>query len=256
MKAEIIILLFLAFNASAIPLLEDGIPDGVPSDAVINESADSVAAPQEQVFETEVFVGRAIPNKVFVGETFNITLRVSNKHHEALTLLLVEPQRQGITYVEGPQPHMVRYDGLEIPLYRWKSELQPGESREYSYTIRADNPGIITFPPASVNDDYGNVFETPSANIIVECNPNGACDPGENYILCPSDCPTSSADGVCDGVEDGRPDPDCMPEADPDYQKLAHKSYSEVSSEPGMCNGLIPALLALTAMLIRFTLEK
>jgi hypothetical protein len=49
------------------------------------------------------------------------------------------------------------------------------------------------------------------------CNLNSLCDPNENRLLCPEDCPDSAKDGICHNIEDGicQQDPDC-PNSDPD----------------------------------------
>jgi len=50
------------------------------------------------------------------------------------------------------------------------------------------------------------------------CNGDSICDPEENWISCPRDCPSGSEDGWCDRVKDGTCDPDCMEGVDSDCE--------------------------------------
>ena len=219
-KTALLILLMLALNAAAISKFQER-PPNLPADAKLTAGEDISEAPAAQPAKTNITIERIIPQEVEAGDIFNVTLKVTNHHTSELNILVVDPQRQGITYVGGPEPYMVKYEGLEIPLFRWMEKIPPGQTREYGYQIRASDPGTITFPPATVNDDYGNTFESKPAFVTVECKPTGRCSPGESYINCPRDCPTGSKDDVCDGVEDGRVDPDCTSDADPDSAKAA-----------------------------------
>ncbi len=74
-------------------------------------------------------------------------------------------------------------------------------------------PMIIENVPLTLN--LGTATGTPPTTTTVECG-DGFCDPGENYLFCPKDCPSGGGDRYCDGLEDGVCDPDCRPEADPD----------------------------------------
>ena len=52
-------------------------------------------------------------------------------------------------------------------------------------------------------------------NMVLECNYNFVCDPGENYANCFQDCISGSRDGYCDKLDDARCDIDCLAEEDP-----------------------------------------
>jgi len=51
---------------------------------------------------------------------------------------------------------------------------------------------------------------------------NNKCEymEGENYFICPEDCPSGSLDNYCDGLDDGICDPDCMGGEDPDCKGM------------------------------------
>jgi len=217
-KIAFVIVLMLALNASAMGKFQD---ESMPPGAKPSIGEDLSEAPKEAPTKTNVTIERIIPREVVAGETFTVTLKVTNHYTGELNILVVDPQRQGITYIGGPEPYMAKYEGLVIPLFRWKDKIQPGEAKEYAYQIKASNPGTVTFPPATVNDDFGNTFESKPAFVRIDCKPTGSCDAGKNYVNCPADCPTGSKDEACDGVEDGRIDPDCVPGADPDSAKPA-----------------------------------
>ena len=72
---------------------------------------------------------------------------------------------------------------------------------------------MILFPPAILNDKYGNVFESDPKTLEINCKPNGECE-------------TGSRDGICDGLADGICDPDCEETGgyDPDCQTPAPTS--------------------------------
>ncbi len=243
-KALIVLLLLLSCAAALEPLSEEP-PPGVPADAEPAEEAVLDEAPETQAVDVDLILERAVPEQVEVGETFTVTLTVDSAHDGGLEILVVDPMRAGATYLDAPEPYVVQYEGLEVSLMRWTDTLQPMETREYTYRIRADSIGTITMPPASVNDQYGNTFESDPAFVEVVCKPDGVCGEGENVIHCPEDCPTGSADDVCDGAEDGRIDPDCLPEAEPDSTSdTTQPPPEEEDEESGICNLLLMPLLA------------
>ena len=244
-----IILMLLSTVAFALTPLDDTFPEGVPADAQIEEDEILTEALQSEKEGVDIALTRIIPEKAFVGEELTVTLRVENNHDDGVEILLIEPMRRGVSYVKSPEPHIMHYEALEIRLLRWVATLYSGEVIEYDYVIRLDSPGSITFPPATVNDQYGNTFESKPMLIMVECVPDGICNSGENYINCPLDCPTGSADGICDGVEDGKIDPDCVAGYDPDNQ-TPEKTIVETEEKKGVCNGINLALLALATTLI------
>jgi len=254
--AAMLIILLLAVDVAAIDMLKDKRPDSVPADAKAVVKEDISVAPDEPQTLTNVTIERIVPAKVNSGDTFTVTLKVTNHYSGALNILVVDPQRQGVAYIGGPEPYIVNYESLEIPLFRWKERISPGETKEYTYKIKAGNPGTITFPPASVNDDYGNTFESKPMFVTVACKPSGTCAPGENYINCPTDCPTGSRDDVCDGVADGKTDPDCAPGTDPDSASTttstmpASKPLTSQNKPASACNLLLLPLYTVALALL------
>ena len=219
MIREALILVLLSTFAFALMPLDETPPQGLPADALVEETEILVEAPVSDEKSVDLTLTRIIPEKAFANEEFTVTLRVENNHVGEIEMLLVEPMRTGVEYINAPEPHIIYYEALEIRLLRWTEKISPGQTMEYEYMMRPGSPGSITFPPATVNDQYGNTFESKPMHVMVQCLPDGVCGPGENYINCPKDCSTGSADGICDGVADGRIDPDCTPESDPDYQR-------------------------------------
>jgi putative hemolysin len=72
---------------------------------------------------------------------------------------------------------------------------------------------------------------------------NNKCDVelGENYKLCPKDCPSGSKDNYCDAITDGRCDPDCKEKEDIDCIKpIASWIYFVIA---GVVIGLIILLI-------------
>jgi len=72
---------------------------------------------------------------------------------------------------------------------------------------------------------------------------NNKCDVelGENYKLCPKDCPSGSKDNYCDAITDGRCDPDCKEGEDIDCIKpIASWIYFVIA---GIVIGLIILLI-------------
>ncbi len=54
------------------------------------------------------------------------------------------------------------------------------------------------------------IFETSLEKYL--CDKNNVCDEDEDYLTCPSDCPSGEEDGLCDRQKDGKCDPDCLEE--------------------------------------------
>ena len=48
------------------------------------------------------------------------------------------------------------------------------------------------------------------------CDYDSICDGNEDYLTCPSDCPSGHEDGLCDHARDGLCDPDCFAQYDMD----------------------------------------
>lgn len=72
------------------------------------------------------------------------------------------------------------------------------------------------------------------------CNGNGACEAGENYGNCPSDCPSGGSDNYCDEEQDQRCDPDCYRDRDIDCLCDLNGSCDPVYENYFNCQGDCP----------------
>ncbi|MCK4731804.1 MAG: hypothetical protein KAT65_05020, partial [Methanophagales archaeon] len=180
------------------------------------------------------------------GEEIEIKLKITNFDNEEIKIFVSETHRPGIEYIDPIEVKYLQYQALKIPYYSWDMTLPAKGGKEIVYHIKPQNIGMITFSPAVINDEYGNAFESNPTNIKITCNPNGKCDPGENYIFCPEDCTTGIADGICDGVVDGRIDPDCAEGYDPDY-------VAAPISTPKPTPSFLPIALAVVVILAVIT---
>ncbi|MFH1404137.1 MAG: hypothetical protein ABIH11_07720 [Candidatus Altiarchaeota archaeon] len=223
-------------------------PDDIPANATVETGEELLEAPTTQGVSTNISITRTHKANTTVGETVKVTIRVSNNHDAPLTLLVVEPQRPGLEYINAPEPYMRTYENLQVPLMRWREEFRPGENKEYTYSIRKTGTGSVLLAAATVTDQYGKTYATPASSITFACNPDGFCQKGEDYIFCPQDCQTGSEDNTCDGIQDGRMDPDCMPEADPDYQKTT--TTLPAKTTPKQTTGCIPMTTLLLSGLV------
>lgn len=251
--AVLLVILVLASNAAAIKMLEDKRPSDVPADASVRVGEYVDEDPKTPPALTDVGVERTVPQTVSAGDVFDVAIKVTNNYKDPLKVLVVDPQRAGVAYIGGPSPYTVEYESYVFQIFRWEDTLAPGESKTYSYKIRAGSPGTITFPPASVNDNFGNVFETRPAFTEVQCRPDGVCGEGENNVFCPEDCKSGAGDDSCDGVADGVVDPDCVRGADPDdaasATTLPATKPLNRGQEKGWCNALTLPLYSLLAAL-------
>jgi hypothetical protein len=113
---------------------------------------------------------------------------------------------------------------FEIPRMIWPPMNEEGNN---SSPILKDNLNYTLAVPYS---DEGKKFEAYDRNnkkvISVEvgylaktCG-NGNCEPQENYLECPTDCPLSKYDNLCLPEEDKICDPDCLGR-DPDCGSLS-----------------------------------
>jgi hypothetical protein len=254
----LLVVLLIASNVAAIKMLQDNRPSDVPADAAVRVGEAVDVDPKTPPIKTDVVIERIVPEAVSAGDTFDVTLKVTNNYKDALKILLVDPQRAGIEYIGGPSTYTVEYESYVFQIFRWEETIPSGQTKSYAYKIRAGSPGTITYPPASVNDDFGNVFESRPAFTEVKCKPDGVCGPGENYVFCPGDCKTGARDDSCDGVEDGRVDPDCVMGADPDEAKPSTTTLPDwvpatrTQQSQGWCNMLaLPLYALLTAVAAR-----
>lgn len=223
MKHTAILFIGLAFvlclcsPASAIKLLEETPPADLPANATPEDvEVIEVAVTVTPVKETYLSIERIAPTTAKAGEELQIILRLRNLGSETVKATVYEDLRPGFEYPENRVVYVQRYEAYEVPYYRWDVTLSAGETEDLSYTVRVEHVGVITFTTALMQDEYGNLYESAAGSIVAECNPDGICGPGENYIFCPQDCPSGSSDGICDGVKDNATDPDCAAGFDPD----------------------------------------
>ncbi len=215
-----ICLLLFAGSALAIEPLTEELPPDLPPDAELEQ--EEVLTEREEIVEkeTDLAIIRIHAQEVKIGERVTVRLEIRNLGEERVEFLVSEMHKPGLEYPDEIEVKKLVYQGLELPYYGWQLSLEPGEETEVEYHITPQTTGMILFPPAIVSDQYGNNFESAPTTLEITCLPDGKCNPGENYIFCPEDCPTGSADGICDGVEDGVCDPDCEKGADPDCELL------------------------------------
>ena len=253
-KITLLALALLAVSCAGIEPLNETPPEGLPAGSEVETVEAIEEAPDDSTVDVDLKLSRTLPDRVYAGEEFEVILNAESMHGGALEILLVEPVRNGLSYLQAPKPYTINYEGLEVKLLRWRETLNPGEARTYKYRVQAERPGTVTLPPASINDQYGNTFESKPMFIKIVCRPDGKCGDGETYINCPADCPTGSGDDICDGVEDGRIDPDCRKDADPDAKKTETTTTSmqdetTPTKNPGPCNLLLLPILSLTSLL-------
>ncbi len=238
----ILVVMLLSSIASAITPIEDERPPEVPADAEVQIGEEIEEAKEIVTKKTNITIERIHDDEAKIGEEIEIKLKITNLDNEEIKIFVSETHRVGIEYIDPIEIKYLQYQALKIPYYSWDITLPAKGSKEIVYHIKPQNIGMITFSPAVVNDEYGNVFESNPTNIKITCNPNGKCEPGENYIFCPEDCTTGIADGICDGVKDGRIDPDCAEGVDPDY------AAAPVST-PRQTPSFLPIALAVVVIL-------
>ncbi|MDH7593807.1 MAG: hypothetical protein QHG99_05575 [Methanomicrobiales archaeon] len=212
----LLLLAFLSSMAAAIPVLKDGLPSDLPSNATVNIS--------EYVQEVQTYpaqpgryaIERTHPETVKIGSELTISLKVTNMGESRPDVKVYEDLRPGLDYQNPYEIGYHEYEALKIPYYVWSLTLNPASSQTITYRAIPKNVGMIAFPSAIVTDDAGNRAESAATYLKVLCVPNAVCDPGENTFYCPEDCPSGGADDLCDGMQDNRTDPDCQAGYDPD----------------------------------------
>ena len=187
--------------------------------------------------ETNITIERIHDESVAVGEEIEITLKLTNLGDEDVELAVREVHRPDVDYLDPIEKKILNYQALKIPYYSWIISLLANTNQEIKYRIKVESPGVITFPPASANDQYGNQFESNPTVMIIVYIPNGVCDPGENFICCPEDCASGLEDGICDAAADGINDPDCSYGIDPDYEPDADTDGDGVPDKDDICLG-------------------
>lgn len=201
-------------TALAIKPLEDQLPSNVSEENVkIGENIDTGTIVSK---ETKMSIARIHEQEASSGDLIEITLLIKNQESSEMGVFVTEFHVTGVQYTDPIEVKYVNFQAFRLPYYGWSLNIPGNSSKEISYHIRATAPGFVSFSPATVADEFGNVFESSPTVIKIRCNANGFCEKGENFANCPEDCETGIADDSCDGVTDGKIDPDCAPGFDPD----------------------------------------
>lgn len=225
----IITFILISSMVAAIDPLEDKRPDDVPEDAEVELVEEIEEYSPTPTKETHLKIERLHKSEVYVADTAEIVLRITNEDDETLDVIVTETHKPGLIYPDDKEIKKMQYEGLSIPYYNWNLKIPAKSSRLLMYHVKSDNGGMVMFSTAIVNDQFGNVFESAPTNIKFICKPDGVCDKGENFIYCPDDCKTGGSDNICDGASDNICDPDCEKEADPDCE--SSKLVEEESTE-------------------------
>ena len=230
--ALIISLLLIIMSAGtvfSIKPLEDKKPQDLPEDAEVELAEKIEEYSPEAIKETHIKIERLHKSEAHTGDTAAIVLRVTNEDNEPLNITVIEKHRPGLVYPDEREIKMLHYESQTIPYYEWNFIIPAKSERLLKYNVKAESVGMTLFSPAYASDLYGNSFKSESTTIKFTCNPDGKCDPRENFIYCPDDCGTGSRDSICDGAPDGICDPDCESDADPDCKK-------EIACGDGICS--------------------
>lgn len=202
--------------AIAIKPLQDELPPNVPKENVtIGEEIEEGKIVGKQ---TNMSIARLHSHEVKVGELVEIKLLITNGENAEMRVFVTEFHVAGLEYTDPIEVKYANYQAFKVPYYGFSLSIPTKSSKEIVYHVKASIPGAVNFAPATVTDEFGNVFESAPTVIKILCNANGVCEKGESYANCPEDCETGIADDNCDGVRDGKVDPDCAPGFDPDSE--------------------------------------
>ena len=155
---------------------------------------------------------------IILGQDVEINIQVVNLEANTVDILVQEILLPNVDYdldyVEIAQ------DGNTIRVHQQWLEIAPGGSETLSYVAVPTSTGHFEFKPSALLAG-AQTYRTDVVRLDVMCEPDGTCDPGESFVLCPDDCTTGLADGLCDMVADGTQDPDCEYGVDPDYFRFS-----------------------------------
>jgi hypothetical protein len=240
-------LLILWNGVTAISPITDKRPANIPANATVNISEDIQEKPVIPVHATQLEIERIHSANAAPGTELAIALKISNHGVEHVNAQVYEDLRLGLEYLDTNELGYHIYEGLKIPYYTWKISLDPASTKTLTYRVIPKDVGLITFPSAIVIDEFSNHVESNTTLLTITCKPNGTCDPGENTIFCPQDCPSGSADDLCDGIQDNRIDPDCQSGFDPD---------APIPTQTTPLNSFIGAAAVLGAFAMLFRKKK
>jgi parallel beta-helix repeat protein len=171
-------------------------------------------------------------DEITLGESLEVSVRVSHADRESLDMVVQENFVPGITYNLETQERA--YEGFSSQYHNWSLQVARGEKKVLTFTVTPHSLGYHTFNPTIVfAGDVNRSSSSPSVKVV--CDPNGTCDPGETAVFCPQDCQTGIQDDYCDMAEDGRIDPDCPYEVDPDYDPRADTDGDGVTDNGDNC---------------------
>jgi parallel beta-helix repeat protein len=152
--------------------------------------------------------------EIVQGQAVEITIQVENLEPTDVDVLLQETFILNVEY-ELDREEMTQ-DGITIEQHRRWLTVPAHGTEVVAFAVAPTEPGYYDFPSTRLLAG-DRTYETNPVRVKVLCDPNGLCDPGENFVFCPADCPTGVHDDYCDMVSDGVQDPDCEYGVDPDF---------------------------------------
>lgn len=163
----------------------------------------------------------ASKNILSMHESFILNLKLTNPSGESAIVQINEPvgDLEFLDFDSLNNPDLGPNTSFYAPPYlRFIREVPANGELVIPLSVRSEYLGDIFIPETTVNFNTEFIVSN-SLNLRVVCNQNYICEPylQEDYETCPLDCPSGSSDYVCDMKKDSIVDPDCVPEADPDY---------------------------------------
>ena len=166
----------------------------------------------------DITITRSVPPESKYGDQIKITISLTNnidvkktyevKERLPLNTVLIDPQKPSETRM---------FNAVEVSFLAWTLDLNPGETKSVSYTIRPDRIGDYTIINAEAVDiSTTEIYNSAKSQFDVTCISDNICntDIGENYLTCPADCTTGFGDGICNSIPDNQCDPDCTKDPD------------------------------------------
>jgi parallel beta-helix repeat protein len=165
----------------------------------------------------DIAVYRDGSSQIALGGWGAVGAFIDNNEPISVVATIRETLLPGVTY-HNLEPQEESYEGFTFQYHEWEVTIPPDSGQYVAvYTCTPSALGHYAFGPATVFAD-GHAFPAPSHVMEVVCDPNGACDQGENSVYCPEDCSTGIQDDYCDMASDKVNDPDCEYGLDPDYE--------------------------------------
>jgi len=211
-------------------------------------SITAISTMPEVQAEQAIKVIRETQNQVAIRVPFNIEISVFNSEEQSKVVAIEERIPKSFELINPNEPTITKnYNGIQVNFLKWELTIPAKSSKSVIYTIKPTQPGDITLTPTKVTDNLTQeVYQTAISQLIIKCNNNQVCEPAENYLNCPEDCPTGSKDGICDYMADEVCDPDCT--QDPDCTLLNKINLNKIIS--------VILLVFIIFMLIKFVRKK